>query len=681
LPLESIIKRDIRQKEGTPGINSFKASIIHKQRNMAYAQRSEEQDGMKINEVLPDSMGEQDVILYDTSRFNPSQFRSYHRRYYSENPPLYAAASCAESDISLGTEFDQVFDSEIGTIPTGMSWDDMRQLLFIPSCTTNWGDEQSSSDNLQRSIRRPTAESDSDLVLEELPEQQQETEERFVMFRKRSRTASSVMYGTPLCSLIEDQTFEEQENVMDSYEQGSVRTESYYTKNCNVYKDKGLLPPRMPVTPKSSHAEPSPLGNSSVTSAWSNQQFDHRNQFLCATKTAPNLVDLKISRQKEDDETAVTTTTISVATQSTVSYITHENNDCEALDENNSKRMPSSSAIQTGSHQPTKTVLSDQSMDNYLYPFDAKSSLLEASPISASAHEESFDNCENDESIGPSSDEARLEFASEDMPLTAIDAVLLSEFGLWNDLQVWDENPDACRIVFDMSTMKAPSGCSEYPDVFDAEALDEMIVEIDEILQSRDEDDLSENGAPGVEVVLSSSALLPVNAEEFVQVHKINEESMRGDMQRLSTGKNVPFPFEDIVAIEDDNERHEDEIKLTNTSKDDCTLLLENNVEIDTPETNYHNDPIFPASIHSPRDSLFLANNILRSVDVVVQCWRTNERMFQGFAVGEDALDDAFMDDELSYIRIHSMIKSKLPGVQAIGLAILLSRRRDGGIN
>jgi hypothetical protein len=309
---------------------------------MAYVQRFEDNDGIEISEMLPGSYDDNDGVILSpvaaaaVSRGVPSlhEYRyngSYASKYHQDPPGIHAEISCAESEISFGTEFDQVFDTEIGKVPSGKSWDDMKHIMYTRS--SNTGNDDPSSSGEYSSIRRSgssrcgrmrvhsngegsflvPADSDLDQVFEELSEQQA-TEEKFMAhlsaFRRSNRSGSG-LYSTPLCSLKENCSLDDQENDADrsgESEEGSIRSESYYTKY-SVYEDKGLLPPRVPPTQQ-------PL---TAISKLSNHQFNRRKMFISGSQQSKNdehLASTRLPFTKNDDDTAVT----SVLTQSTYSY-------------------------------------------------------------------------------------------------------------------------------------------------------------------------------------------------------------------------------------------------------------------------------------------------------------------------------------------------------------------------
>jgi hypothetical protein len=284
---------------------------------------------------------------------------------HSSSSNLYTASSCAESEISFGTEFDQVFDMEIGTVATGKSWDDMRQLLFIPSSTTNISNGGTPEYNIRRtgsvssnttsSKGRTRLYSNSDSDVDYYYQQQQpsfeeysteqETEERFVKHlstyqqRKYGRSNSGGgMYSTPLGSLMENcsaDDLQEQENSTDDGSFSSARTdESSRKKPSLLYENKGLLPPRPPLatTASSATVAPTPAPPLSNNSKWNNNNhmLNHRKVFIGGTPPPPppppppphqslverHSISIKQSTKDDDNETAMT----SVMTYSTMSY-------------------------------------------------------------------------------------------------------------------------------------------------------------------------------------------------------------------------------------------------------------------------------------------------------------------------------------------------------------------------
>jgi hypothetical protein len=204
--------------------------------------------------------------------------------------PTRSAVSEAESDFSFGTEFERVFDMEIGAIGTDKSWEDMRQLLFIPSNTSaSWNDPADAGSMSDRrggggsaaaAARRmrlyshpdsslPPAESDLDQIFDELTDEAL-AEERFMALRSlnRSRLGSSGMYNTPLCSLMEEYSTEDigayYYGASDDDDEVSVRSESYYTRPRTESDGRLKLPPDVPPT-CTDCSQAMPLANSIVT--------------------------------------------------------------------------------------------------------------------------------------------------------------------------------------------------------------------------------------------------------------------------------------------------------------------------------------------------------------------------------------------------------------------------------
>ncbi|KAG7343723.1 hypothetical protein IV203_021731 [Nitzschia inconspicua] len=648
---------------------------------MAYLERLEEYyDGIEVSEVLPQSMDEHDVILGDSSRYIPSRFQHYPRRF--ENPQLYAAMSCAESEISFGTDFDQVFDTEVGPISTGISWEEMRQLLFIPSSATNGGDDLSSSDQVQRSMRRSNTESDLDLVFqEELREQQikDDAEERSVghlsLFRRRNRTGSGVMlYGTPLCSLKEDRSLDDQENESVTIgDQASVRTESYYTINC-LYEDRGLLPPRVPTTGTSTsgaHTEPSPLGSrNNVCSPWNNNNqqqvvFDQRKKFICAMEESNFQELIKLHKRPDDEMTSVT----SALTQSTSSY--------QLSTEAKRFEDPSKGTYQPETLYPRK-VSTYSGMDPFAAaspaistfdPFGSSSTTTRnprkslVSPIKSNQKNIKDNQKDNSTTTIPTAENAvriqrnqRQETANS---LSAIDAVLLTEFGLWCEMEQWDLCADEYSMIFDLSGMKAPSGCKdEYddeehhqeendlqPDIFDT-----MIVEIDEILQSHDEDDDADE-----QTVSTLGDIDPTCIEVIVAVpsalHNVADGGNVGTIQEKEQWKR-----------KESNSFAEDKILVTSTPNVGVMIGMPKEDEVSMDQNVASTLQICKGFHH--------INDIMRSVCTVVDHWEFISSFKEEEPLEAYRLKFLYSDVDPEQTVI-SLIQSLFPGVQAIGFLLL----------
>jgi len=210
---------------------------------------------------------------------------------------IQLALSVAESEISLGTEFDRAFDMEIGTVATEKSWDEMRQLLFIPSSMTN-GDDMSASENgvsssSSHSIRRTgstirsgsrarlsnnaegslllvTAESDLDQIYEEYSEDGEEQSTiKPCAYGNNGRMGPSGLYGTPLSSLMENPSEQENDNedmLSNPYKSNSSKPSLNAPRGC-------LRPPKPPSTSLP------PLTNKSK---WNNNHLNMRKKFISA---------------------------------------------------------------------------------------------------------------------------------------------------------------------------------------------------------------------------------------------------------------------------------------------------------------------------------------------------------------------------------------------------------------
>lgn len=179
----------------------------------------------------------------------------------SPSPIRSPVVSDAESEISFGTEFDRVFDMEIGSIATDKSWEDVRQLFCTPSCSSANGTDPNTS-NLDASERwgngrssrmrlygkHGGSESDLNQSFDDLTEEEL-ADELFVSLRSviRSRLGSGV-YNTPLCRLLEDYATADLQELFDDFsdDDGSVRSESYYTRASVDDENSSLSPSPSP---------------------------------------------------------------------------------------------------------------------------------------------------------------------------------------------------------------------------------------------------------------------------------------------------------------------------------------------------------------------------------------------------------------------------------------------------
>lgn len=717
---------------------------------MSFVHRSEEyndDDTMHVNEAL-DVDHDNNMILEDyysrmypytssskaatastaSHPLNPPRHNTYHhhrrRRHSSslEKSPFHSVSlSCAESDISFGTDFDQVFDNEVGAVP---SWEEMRKLLFVPSqcstlsassstnnlCSGNGG--ESSSDNLQQhSIRLRDSSSEMDLVFDqEIRQQQQDThgaasafKTNLPMFGRRNRAASTVSNGTPLCSLNEDAFLLEEEENGD--EEGSVRSESYYTKQC-VYEDKGLLPPRVFGPPMASSVEPSPLGSSNSNNGQQHHLLlNQRKTYICADVNGANVESENQYHQKQFyDETKEATKSTSIpGTQSPrLSSDHHMNQTRSCLD-------LEQSLMQTLSLKNELLASVERSCHQSKNAFNRVAKEAENMPIKDKASS----TRESEREILPRRDVENgltknppllLQKAS----LSARDTVLLTEYGLWSDIELWDDNPCEYPFEFDLSNMKSPSGGGYNEqqdddeegdeDVIAPDVFDRMIEEIDEILQSRDDDEaenrvdaredetVSTLGNPDflmeeteVESIISkehyaveADALPQQSADDLDEQHTTNvRQPTTTDAISVTSmpAKKRPHDENEVASevcssgIERmlTSDEYSWALQRTDEEANGAIMLKEandNDAMKDHDEaTKLDNDMYFH----------LLRTDTQRSIDLVVKQWQDNTIMVDGrdlLRLDTDGIDrfDAFQ----------SMIRSIFPGVRAIGLLLLL---------